>query len=119
MKAIFAAAILAIATPAIAAPSAMEQYKSQLQRAGRNVDLAQNAVMCGIRSQRWFEVFQDGYQLLATSEARRLGLGSAGLDAADEMAKAPPARMPCAQLVNSPTMDKLDRIQDVLTGGFR
>lgn len=112
------------ARAAFAAPPApLNQYKAQMARAQKNVALAEVAYTCGIRSQRWLEVFEDGYQLLATSEARRLGLGSAGLDASDAMVEATTrdarAGLTCSKLANSKTMAKLDTIHHILTAGFQ
>lgn len=123
-KLILAVALLAIAAAAAAAETTpLQEYTRQMAAAQRNIDLAQLATQCGLRSQRWFEVFPDAYQLLATTEARRFGLGSVGLDASDAMSdritREVMASNTCQSLANSKTMKKLDHIHDVLTAGFQ
>lgn len=109
--------ILAQASPALT------EYEATMKPASANLALAHAANMCRIRSDDWLAAFDLGYQGLASSEAKRLHLSSAELTAADQANQKTYAdtisTTACRDLPNSSTMEKLDRIHDHMTGGYK
>jgi hypothetical protein len=102
--------------------SPLEQYLLDIRMATVPLAQAHAAAMCGLRSDQWMSAFDLNYQMQAHSEAKRLGISSAGITRGDkETAKMYQETMSmtsCRALINSPAMAHLDDLQSQMTGGY-
>ena len=111
---------IARAVPPVSS-SALLKFNAVMGLPGKQFTLAWRANICGLRSDRWFRVFSDGVYRLAFVEAERLNLREDSLDALNALIqndRIEANSMPCQRLVNTRTMDELDRIQSRMTGNY-
>jgi hypothetical protein len=83
---------------------------------------ANAAAQCGLRSDEWLETFNTAYTMASAADLQTFHLTSAEIAAADaegqKVYQDTISHIRCSDLTNSPTMDKLDKIQWKLTGGY-
>lgn len=84
--------------------------------------LAMAAVQCSLRSEGWLRSIIYSAGEFLRGEVQRRGLTPNEIDAADAFgdrtARSVFQELSCASLVNSSTMDELDKLQYRVTGGF-
>ena len=109
------------AAPDIQSP--LKAFLTEMRPPQTNITLASFAVMCGLRSDEWFQPIMASYQQFARQAANRHKIGNEGLDAADAQANEITAKLrsiyTCTRLTNSEAMREVDAIRDVLSGGYR
>jgi hypothetical protein len=114
------------ATPAAVGSTPHPKYSDFLAAvapAQRNITIATFAVTCNLRSQQWLSVFFVSYQQYMQLTANQYHVGIDGLNAADTQAMKIThdlhETITCRGLLNSATMDRLDALEDKITGGYR
>jgi hypothetical protein len=123
------ATLLEAAHRAQAHPSpALAAYEAKMTPVLTTSGLALAALYCHLRSQAWFSAFSVAIPVLSDREAMAAHLSPTERGAADLFSQGIEEKIvqrivgntggACPDLVNSPTMDHLDRVQWGLTGGY-
>lgn len=84
--------------------------------------LAHAAAQCGLRSDGWLQAFNDAFALATDADIKHYRLTDQEVSVANDTEQRVMAdaisHTVCSELVNSPTMDRLDSVQRKLTGGY-
>lgn len=102
--------------------SNIERFELDRSAALKNFALAHAAAQCGLRSDGWLQAFNDAFALATDADIKHYRLTDQEVSVANDTEQRVMAdaisQTVCSELVNSPTMDKLDSIRRKITGGY-
>ena len=122
---VIVATILALLIQASATPtnSKLQKFEAMAIPLERAMGYAKTARMCQLRSEQWLNNILLGEGMYINRQADVYNLSDDERDKFESDMKPYssgrfPMRDVCAKLLNSATMDRLDKIEDLLTGGY-